>query len=95
MLTGKQRAQLKELIHDEKPVMNIGKFSVTDELIQALDEALEKRELIKVKILNNNLDDPDEVIDSVIEKLNAEFVSHVGNIFVIYRQSKEKIIKLK
>lgn len=94
MLTGKQRAYLKQISHNEKPIINIGKNSVTDELLNAIDEALEKREILKIKILNNNLDDADEIVDTVIEKLNAEFVSHIGNIFTIYRQSKEKKIIL-
>ena len=45
MITGKQRAYLKQEAHDFKPVVNIGKFSVTDELIKAIDEALEARDL--------------------------------------------------
>lgn len=94
MLTGKQRANLKKMAHKEQPIINIGKNSVTDELIQAVDEALEKRELIKIKILNNNLDDPDYIIESLLKKLNAEFVSYIGNIVTIYRQSEEKKIVL-
>lgn len=92
MITGKQRAYLKQLAHDEKPIINIGKNSISDELINAIDEAIEKRELIKIKILNNNLDDANYIIETILEKLNAEFVSHIGNIFTIYRQSKEKKI---
>jgi len=88
MITGKQRSYLKSLAHDFKPVINIGKNSLTEEVIEAIDEALEKRELIKIKILNNNLDDNDQIVDEVVEKLNCEFVSHIGNIFTIYRESK-------
>ena len=68
MLTGKQRARLKQEAHDFKTIINIGKFSVTDELIRAIDEALEARELIKIKVLNNNMDDQDEIIDTIMEK---------------------------
>lgn len=89
MLTGKQRAYLKSKAHDFKPVINIGKFSVTDDLVKAIDEALEARELIKVKILNNNLDDPKEIINSLVEKLDCEFVSHIGSIVTIYRKNDE------
>ncbi|MDD7306342.1 MAG: ribosome assembly RNA-binding protein YhbY [Peptoniphilaceae bacterium] len=94
MLTGKDRAKLKKIAHKENPIFNIGKNSVTDELVGAIEEALEKKELIKIKILNNNLDDPDYIIETLLEKLNAEFVSHIGNIITIYRQSKEKKIVL-
>ena len=89
MLTGKQRAMLKQEAHDFKPVINIGKFSITDQLLEAIDEALEARELIKVKILNNNLDDADYIIDTIVQKLNCEFISHIGSIFTIYRKNDD------
>lgn len=89
MLTGKQRARLKQEAHDFKPIINIGKFSVTDELIKAIDEALEARELIKIKVLNNNMDDHDDIIDEIIEKTNAEFISHLGSIITIYRKNDD------
>lgn len=89
MLTGKQRAMLKQEAHDFKPIINIGKFSITDQLLEAIDEALEARELIKVKILNNNLDDADYIIDTIVQKLNCEFISHIGSIFTIYRKNDD------
>ena len=89
MLTGKQRAMLKQEAHDFKPIINIGKFSISDKLIEAIDEALEARELIKIKILNNNMDDADYLIDTIIDKVDAEFISHIGSIFTIYRRNDE------
>lgn len=89
MLTGKQRAMLKAESHDYKPVINIGKFSLTDDVIKATDEALEARELIKIKILNNNMDDPKDILSELLDKLNAEFVNHVGNIITIYRKNDD------
>lgn len=89
MLTGKQRAMLKSESHDYKPIINIGKFSVSEELLKAIDEALTARELIKIKVLNNNLDDQDEIIETIINELNADFVNHLGSIITIYRKSKE------
>ena len=94
MLTGKQRARLKAESHDYKPVVNIGKFSLTDDVIKATNEALEARELIKIKILNNNMDDPDEILSELLEKLDAEFVNHVGNIFTIYRKNDNNKFEL-
>ena len=49
----------------------------------------EKRELIKIKILNNNLDDNKETVDLVLQKTRAEFVQHIGNKFVIYRRKRK------
>lgn len=94
MLTGKQRAMLKAESHDYKPVVNIGKFSLTDDVISAVEEALEARELIKIKILNNNMDDPNEILQELLEKLGAEFVNHVGNIFTIYRKNEDNKFEL-
>lgn len=87
MITGKQRAYLKQEAHDFKPIINIGKNSLSDKLIDAIDEALEARELIKIKILNNNLDDDQEIIQTILEKLDCEFISHLGSIFTIYRKN--------
>lgn len=89
MINPKQRAFLKSMAHSIEPVMNIGKFGVNDETIRQLDLALEKRELIKIKILNNNLDDNDEIVKTVLEKTRAEFVQHIGNKFVIYRRKRK------
>lgn len=94
MLTGKQRAMLKAESHDYKPVVNIGKFSLTDDVINAVEEALEARELIKIKILNNNMDDPNEILQELLEKLGAEFVNYVGNIFTIYRKNEDNKFEL-
>ena len=94
MLTGKQRAMLKQEAHDFKPIINIGKNSLSDKLFDAIDEALEARELIKIKILNNNLDDADYIIDTIIEKLDCEFISHIGSIFTIYRKNESNAYNL-
>lgn len=88
MITSKQRAYLKSLANEIKPIINIGKNSISKDLIKTVDEALEKRELIKIKILNNNLDDEKYIIDEITNNTNSEFVSHIGNIITIYRQSK-------
>lgn len=94
MLTGKERAMLKSESHDYKPVVNIGKFSLTDEVIKSIEEALDARELIKIKILNNNLDNPDDILQTILEKTGAEFVNHLGSIFTVYRKSKENRFNL-
>lgn len=89
MINPKQRAFLKSLAHSMGPIMNIGKYGVNDETIRQLDLALEKRELIKIKILNNNLDDNKEIVDLVLQITRAEFVQYIGNKFVIYRRKRK------
>ncbi len=94
MINAKERAKLKSLSHDFKPVINIGKNSITDEVIKAIDEALSSRELIKIKILNNNLDDQDEILENILTSLNADFVNHLGSIITIYRKSDDNKFEL-
>ncbi|GFN34499.1 ribosome assembly RNA-binding protein YhbY [Tepidimicrobium xylanilyticum] len=89
MLTGKQRSYLKALANTMDPIFQVGKNGITENFVKQVDEALEARELIKIKILNNSHLDPTEVANELMEKTNAEFVQSIGNKFVLYRESKE------
>jgi len=71
------------------PIFQIGKNGITDNFIKQVDDALEKREIIKIKVLNNSLLDAKEVASILAEKTNAEFVQSIGNKFVLYRESKK------
>ena len=87
MLTGKQRAFLRKLGHDLQPVFQIGKEGLTDTVISAIDEVLEKRELVKISILETAMLDTRQACDSVAESLNADAVQAIGSKFVLYRRS--------
>ena len=60
-MTTKQRAYLKSLAMNIDPIFQVGKNSLTPELIDAVAEALEARELIKISVLKNCFDDPKEI----------------------------------
>lgn len=94
MITGKQRSYLKSIAHNLDPILIIGKGGVTDNTIKQLDDALEKHEIIKIKILNNNYEDPKMIQEEILTKLNAEFIQFIGSKFTIYRQAKEAKIEL-
>lgn len=89
MLTGKQRSFLKGIANNLEPIFQVGKNGITENFIKQVDDALEKREIIKVKVLNNSLLDATEVANEVAQKTNAEFVQSIGNKFVLYRESKK------
>lgn len=93
MINAKQRAYLKSISHKMNPLLIIGKGGVNKNTIKQLDELLNKRELIKIKILNNNLDDKDNLVENILNELNADFVQFIGSKLTIYRQSDEKIIQ--
>lgn len=94
MLTGKQRSYLKSLAQQLDPILIIGKSGVSDNTIKQLEDALNKHELIKIKILNNNLEDPKHIQERILTVLKAEFVQSIGSKFTIYRASKDGKIKL-
>ncbi|HPD01450.1 MAG TPA: ribosome assembly RNA-binding protein YhbY [Acetivibrio sp.] len=95
MLTGKQRSYLRSLANGIDPVFQIGKGGVNDNMIKQFNEALEARELIKVTVLKNSLDDVREVCDEAARLTGAEVVQVIGNKFVLYKESKEnKVIEL-
>lgn len=94
MITPKQRAKLKKISHGYKPLVNIGKGGISENTLKQIDDTLNKREVMKIKILNNNLDDRDMLIDEILTKLDCEFVRYMGNILTIYRKSENKVIDL-
>lgn len=88
-MNSKQRAYLGSLASSMTPIFQIGKASLTPEIITALDEALEKRELIKVSVLKNCIDDPREIAAMIGERTHSEVVKVIGKKMVFYRQPKK------
>jgi len=95
MLTSKQRAYLRGLANSQNAIFQIGKSGVTPEILKELDAALNKRELIKITVLETAFMTTRMACDEVCESLKAEGVQCVGNKFVIYRMSRDnKTIEL-
>ena len=90
MLKGKQRAYLRGLSNKIDSIFQIGKGGVSPELIEAIDEALEARELIKCTVLNNCMEDIKYIASAISERTKSDVVQVIGKKVVIYRQSKEK-----
>ncbi len=90
MITGKQRAYLRKLAHGIESAFQIGKDGVTDTFLKGLDEALTKREIIKVHILETATLDTRETCDGVARRLHAEPVQAIGNKFILYREASEE-----
>ncbi len=88
-LTSKQRAYLKSLSGKIQPIFQIGKSSLTPSITNAVDDALEKRELIKISVLKNCSDDPGELAEMVAERTRSNVVQVIGKKFILYRPSKK------
>ena len=93
-MTNKQRAYLSSLAAELSPILKIGKASLTPEHTQAVDEALEARELIKINVLKNCFDDPREMAQILAERTHSEVVRVIGKKIILYRAAKKPVIKL-
>ena len=89
MITSKQRSYLKSLAHELEPVVYIGKNDVTENVISEIDNLLEHRELVKVKMQESCSLDPKTTANEIADRLGAEFVQAIGRRFVLYRESKD------
>ena len=89
-MTSKQRAYLKSLAMTMDPIFQIGKSSLTPENTNAINEALEARELIKISVLQNCLDDPREIAAVVAERTRSQVVQVIGKKIVLYRENKDE-----
>ena len=94
-MTTKQRAYLKSLARTMDPIFQIGKNSMTPELTKAIDEALAARELIKVSVLKNCMDNPHMLADMVAERTHSQVVQVIGKKIVLYREGKDKNKKIE
>ena len=90
MLTSKQRAYLRGLANKERAIFQIGKDGLNDEIIKELDIVLEKRELIKVTVLETSFMSARGACEAICEEIGAEPVQCIGNKVVIYRRAKDK-----
>lgn len=88
-MNSRQRAYLSGLANTIEPIFQIGKASLTPELIEALDSALEKRELIKVSVLKNCADDPKELAGIIAERTRSQTVKVIGKKMIFYRAAKK------
>lgn len=95
MLTGKQKRFLRAKAHHLSPIFQVGKGGVNENMVKQIQEALEVRELIKVSILQNCGDDRYDVAEALHRQVKAELVQVIGNVIVLYKESKEqKMIEL-
>jgi len=90
MLTSKQRAQLRSMSNEMDTIFQIGKGGITDEVCRQISNALEARELIKLRVLDNSEYSSTEAASLISGNVGADVVSVVGTRFVLYRESKKK-----
>ena len=92
-LTSKQRAQLRGLANSIDTILIVGKDGIGDNLVKQANDALEARELIKGRVLENSMLSPREAAEELAVKARAEVVQVIGTKFVLYRKSHRKDLK--
>ena len=93
-MTSKQRAYLKSLAMKTDPILQLGKGGVTPENTASVDEALAARELIKISILQNCLEDPRQMAETLAERTHSQVVQVIGRKVVLYREGKNEKKKI-
>ncbi|MCD8005154.1 MAG: YhbY family RNA-binding protein [Oscillospiraceae bacterium] len=89
-LTGKQRAQLRGMANGLDTILHVGKDGIGENLLRQADSALEARELIKGRVLENSMLSSRQAAQAVAEATGAAVVQVIGTRFVLYRPSRKK-----
>ncbi len=88
-MTSRERAFLRSKANGIDAIINIGKEGVTPEIVEAVDEALEARELIKINVLKTCLDDLRQIADTVAGRTKSEVVQVMGRKITLYKWGKK------
>ena len=89
-ITSKQRAALKSMAATMSPIAQIGKGGITDNVLKTLSDALEARELIKIRVLENSGYSAKEAALEISEAIDCDVVACVGSKIVLYKPSSKK-----
>ena len=89
-LTSKQIRKLRSLGMTEEAIVMIGKEGVTPTVVASAREAIKKRELIKVRVLQNAPDEPEDTITMLAERADANLVQVIGRNGLLFRRNFDK-----
>ncbi len=89
-MTGKERAELRKQANTLTAIFQIGKENITETLIEAVDAALKKREIIKLSVLETSELSAKEAAERLAEATQAEVIQCIGRKLVLYRQKEEE-----
>lgn len=96
MLNSKQRALLRGIASNYETIFQIGKGGISETLISQVDDALRKRELIKLRVLDNSMYTAREAAEEIASKTGSEVVQVIGSRFVLFKKNpKEPVIEIK
>ncbi|MGY3778869.1 ribosome assembly RNA-binding protein YhbY [Isobaculum melis] len=89
-LRGKQKSYLRSKAHHLTPIFQIGKGGLNEQIVRQVGEALEKRELIKINLLQNTDETVEIVATEMEQELNCLVVQIIGRVLVLYKPSSQE-----
>ena len=89
-LTGKQKRFLRSQAHHLTPIFQVGKGGLNDDMVKQIGEAVEKRELIKVSLLQNTDEEVDDVALALEKALQVNAVQVIGRVIVLFKPSSQE-----
>ncbi len=89
-LTSKQRAYLKSIAANTEALFQIGKYNLTPEVTNAVAEAFNTREIVKVSVLKGATDDPKTMGMALAERTGSTLVQVIGRKIVLYRPDPDE-----
>lgn len=89
-LKGKQKRYLRSQAHGMRPLFQVGKEGLSANWLAQIEDAIEKRELFKINILQNALVEDEEVIAFIEENTPIQVVQKIGHVLVVYKQAAKK-----
>ena len=95
-MTSKERAALRAKANPLEPIIQIGKEGISDNLITQIDDTLDTRELIKIRVhLETAPESPKEFASKIAEATGADVIQVIGGVIVLYRKADEEKIAEK
>lgn len=89
MISTKQRAKLRSIASTYDTILQIGKNGINENLVTQLNDALRKRELIKISVLDNCMESAKELADPIAEATGSDVVQVIGSKIVLYKPNKK------
>ena len=89
-MTSKQRSHLKSIAANLDPIFQLGKGGISENMVKSISDALEARELIKIKVLENSEYTAREAADILSEATGADCVQVIGRKFVLFKQKPKE-----
>ncbi len=89
MLTGKQKRFLRSQAHHLDAIFQIGKGGMNDGIVRHVLDAIETRELMKISVLNNCLEEPKDLAEELAKSTKSELVQVIGRTIILYKESKD------